>query len=103
MTDWQLIETAPKDGTLVLVHIAEPNDAAWLDSRTYAYPESYGVRTLVCRWCEADSARSDYRSGWYAPWATVEFGVYDDPSVDFEQVQIEPTHWMPLPEPPQDA
>jgi hypothetical protein len=62
MTDWQLIETAPKDGTYIL------GNKKFLDA---------GWSPRVVRW---------ERGCWLT-----------DPG-DWSQ---KPTHWMPLPEPPQ--
>ncbi len=58
-SEWRPIETAPKDGTLVLT---------WDGERRYV---------------------AMYDCGWY-------IGIERGPN-------IEPTHWMPLPEPPQPA
>ncbi len=59
MTDWQPINTAPKDGTYVLV-----------------YGRHEGVRI--------------------GKWET----LFDDWEAPYEGGLLEPTHWMPLPDPP---
>lgn len=59
--EWQPIESAPKDGTVVDL---------WVD----------GGREADCRW----------RGG---AWVTVEDGCV-------WSVASDPTHWMPLPQPP---
>lgn len=63
MSEWQPIETAPKDGTVLL-----------------GYENKAGVEMFTFRWCE--------HRGWISeiPW-----GDWD---------RVDPTHWMPLPEPP---
>jgi hypothetical protein len=61
MTEWQPIETAPKDGTHILVQTP------------------FGMTTA-------------YSTGYFI-WTGVFSADYDNPG-------IEPTHWMPLPEPP---
>lgn len=66
MSEWQLIETAPKDGTEVDV---------WGE---------YGRNTNVI-----------YRDGKWKEWLNV-FGTEGYYELDYE-----PTHWQPLPEPPQ--
>ncbi len=67
MTEWQPIETAPKDGTNVLVIVVE-------------HPESHCVLR--------------HQDG---QWLNDEF--FD--VISGEQViWYEPTHWMPLPDPP---
>lgn len=61
MSEWQPIETAPKDGTPILV----------ADSGPYAFVVEWNNKHRA--WLGAD------RSAW------------------------EPTHWMPLPEPPKES
>lgn len=63
MSEWQPIETAPKDGTSVLVVGA------------YGY-------VLMARWKEMTRVPSRWES----------YGL--------GAIRFEPTHWMPLPEPP---
>lgn len=70
---WQPIETAPKDGTKVLV-----------------YDESYGLPQKA--WFGKDHFKEEYE-GWL-------FGDGDDYSCGLYFTPIEPTHWMPLPKPP---
>jgi hypothetical protein len=73
MSDWQLIETAPKDGTKVDIWAK-----TWLphsDSFTWQ-------RFPNCSWDKGDTT-TNRRAKW--------FGVYED---------WWPTHWMPLPDPP---
>ena len=72
---WQPIETAPKDGQYVLVFD----------------PESR--RSRVCQW---DREFEYGRSGYIGAWT-------DRPVLSFgceECKSYQPTHWMPLPEPP---
>ncbi len=61
MPDWQPIESAPKDRTLIL---------CW-DGRA----------RVICDWCDG---------GW---------DVTHD-TEDYSWADYAPTHWMPLPEPP---
>lgn len=71
MSEWQPIETAPKDGTEVLVW------ALWIDPDT----DSFGSGSTFHK------ARIDkwVRGAW---WRTK------------QSPHMQPTHWMPLPEPP---
>ena len=72
--EWQPIETAPKDGTPVLV---------------YAEREGWrGTPRIVC------AARLEHHKDWCV------YGCA--PTILSEQVldSCIPTHWMPLPEPP---
>ena len=61
---WQPIETAPKDGTQIIIAVAgdeyEPSWAWW----------------------------SDRHRAWFIPHTSIAY-------------QMEPTHWMPLPPPPE--
>ena len=72
MSDWQPIETAPKDGTSILVHFAGLNPPAM----------------VVVVW----------NQGWAGKPGSLnaEWGWDDGDS----SVQRDATHWMPLPEPP---
>lgn len=64
--NWQPIETAPKDGTNILIHeLGDTFVAWWLNGLE---------RWVDGKWTEMD--------GW---------------------VTYDPTHWMPLPPPPEDA
>lgn len=75
--NWQPIETAPKDETVVLL---------WC-------PQSWDTDFVrVGWWFEAESPHED--SGWY-----------DDEAASHPLTDLygEPTHWMPLPEPPRDT
>jgi hypothetical protein len=73
--NWQPIETAPKDGTALLV-INGPKGGY--------YTESFQIG--IARWSRAYGHKSD-------EWLST---VCCDGVSAFE-----PTHWMPLPEPPQ--
>jgi hypothetical protein len=80
---WQPIETAPKDGTPVLVWEPEACSTGWETTR---------VKIAV--WFDVDDPDPphDYRPGWR--YATGEFrddGAY---------LEEEPAYWMPLPQPP---
>ncbi len=80
MMEWQPIETAPKDGTKVLVYVRGDS----------LYPTAASYKSAA--YFEKEYGDPDYmEEGWY--WA---FGY---PS-DFHEEVIEPTHWMPLPPPP---
>lgn len=72
--EWQLIETAPKDGTYFLACIAGfiPTVSKWYEERH------------VFDWIDAEVFQND--DAWH------EYQVSSS---------YRPTHWMPLPEPPQ--
>jgi hypothetical protein len=75
MTDWQPIDTAPKDGTRVLICTARGfvTDARWSESACFGGQERD-------------------RPGWQMHYCD------DDPW--YSEATENATHWMPLPEPP---
>ena len=83
--DWQPIETAPQTGCkLILSYINSNNQrrtvmARWLTDEQAAETDADDVG-LECGWYECIDNWDDY----------TEIAIH----------QGEPTHWMPLPEPP---
>jgi uncharacterized protein DUF551 len=79
MSEWQPIETAPKDGTAILVYGPE------------LLRETNG-NCAVVRWDASGYATEQSSIKWWVV-SDGKFGPYDlrGPS---------PTHWMPLPDPP---
>ena len=71
MTNWQPIETAPKDGTVILLFVAPWVVAGYFDLDEDVYPWV---------WMDLDASGSLN-------------GSRDDGT--------RPAHWMPLPEPPE--
>lgn len=98
MTDttgkWQPIETAPKDGTLILLGQPEGDDG-----------EIPAISTPG-RWIEGYEDGVDYM-GHDSGFMDVEFQQFSCPrSFGAEKYRREgrqPTHWMPLPKPPEAA
>ena len=79
MSEWQDIATAPKDGTFVLLHV--PNG---LES---------GAVTVGAYWKETDREKNGrFMVGHWDGWLGMD--------ADIGSSWCEPTHWMPLPEPP---
>ncbi len=77
MTDWQPIETAPKDGTLVDL---------WCE-RTHCYGHVEFVRKTDCSWGDiADQFSGTVFQDWRGIGETYAENV--------------PINWMPLPDPP---
>lgn len=81
MTDWKPIETAPMDGSYVIVCRFRNGDelcwvkhSRWLTAEDVLEYEGYGMA-------------EDYEAGW------------SDGNDDGEPCY--PTHWMPLPQPPE--
>jgi hypothetical protein len=80
--DWQPIETAPKDGAVFLVYLPDGRPGGRKDDRVW-----------LCTWDSYTDAQSGLFPGWIQPLNVVKSGsqpVY----------RLNPTHWMPLPEPP---
>ena len=72
--EWQPIETAPKNEVILLYGEIDPHpDDEQLHSK--------GARRVAGYWDQIDEAWSSTTSTWAGPW-------------------IKPTHWMPLPPPP---
>lgn len=75
MSAWEPIETAPKDGSEI---------GLWIVHRGNDYSPDPFQRFSVGYWCEANRTPGFERpAGWEASWIG------------------EPTHWQPLPPPPE--
>ena len=83
MDKWQPIETAPKDGTHVLVCQATDADGKPIPA------ESFGLFVQRTAWW-SDGPNDPEPEGWI-----VYCSMVREPHVFFD-----PTHWMPIPEPP---
>lgn len=73
--EWQPIETAPRDGTEILIYLGSP-------------------------WAAVEKAQ------WYEPWRNWQKENIDwseNPKEQFGIGSAIPTHWMPLPAPPEQV
>lgn len=77
MRDWQPIETAPKDGTWVLGYFPS--------MKVHAVPCHYGIDVRIGH---------DGESFW---------GMFGIGALYGDKCMIWPTHWQPLPLPPETA
>lgn len=80
---WQSIETAPKDGTEILAVFS--NDYGYQNKPTVYGP--WTVSFICNRWVATWEGRRVIESEGY--WGT-----------EYKEPPLDPTHWMPLPEPP---
>lgn len=75
MNEWMPIETAPKDGTPLLLYGGDH------DSPSDYWGEELPSNIAVAWFCNKKWRYCSYHSGYYGEW-------------------VNPTHWMPLPNPP---
>lgn len=83
MTEWKTIDSAPRDATAVLVM-----RDIWPGTASGRAETCNGHNTYVAEWWEGED-------GGKGAWV-----CYMD-QVSNPHCPIEPTHWMPLPKPPQ--
>jgi hypothetical protein len=82
MSEWQAIETAPRDGTEII----------GLFHRRY---DETSAPTIYGPWTVAFDGKK-----WRSSWDGCEVIEYmSDFGTEYKEPDIEPTHWMPLPEP----
>lgn len=89
---WQLIETAPKDGTKILAY------GTGIDGWSWSTDKAKTGQVTVCQW--TDHEVDEYvpvDNGLYKKVKKKVFGFWRGTSPSW----FEPTHWMPLPLPPE--
>lgn len=94
MTEWQPIETAPKDGTVILAYCPQKIEY-WIASG--AIPEEQHLHIAIAKsWPGKEGASVSER------WVSSCISEPDsyDPGYTQSYVEVAPTHWMPLPEAP---
>lgn len=92
MGEWQPIETAPKDGTAIVIY--EPSGHYGRIQNTYM-PES-ALKEGECTYFETDPRLLRFDDTRYAIGCWTPYGKWSNRNC----ADVNPTHWMPLPEPP---
>lgn len=96
MSEWQPIETAPRDGTRVDLWLVDESGEGWREAGAYWVADEK---------LDHYNSRSGSRDGWFAPnhdydgmdgWCDQPEWTHRDGRIFFKKA----THWMPIPAPP---
>lgn len=96
VTEWQPIETAPRDGTPFLAYSPEP-----LAPYSYDGDEGWDANVLMVRWSRPNNLEGDR---WITPHVRSEMfsgSEFTGSWSEYENLRCQPTHWMPLPPVPE--
>lgn len=89
MAEWQPMETAPQDGTPVLLYLSEKADRHYPSDDICDF-YALGVYQHGA-WCTIEAEDCGYMGGEMTGWMP-----------DWQLIRVVPMNWMPLPTPPGD-
>ena len=109
MSEWQPIETAPRDGTIIDLWMTDSSGGAWREANAYWVEDECDTFHEWPAPYHKPVIRYIHRSGWFAPNHDYEGqdGFADNPRrfvdhpLNKRWVFTEPTHWRTLPDPPE--
>jgi hypothetical protein len=99
MGEWQPIETAPKDGTCVVLFVP-----GGVDRQFYGVPDA--VKHICLGFFGSSAAEFITREDWKAIDHESQIfsgSEYTGSWQEYSFVSVAPSHWQPLPEPPPPA
>lgn len=95
MSCWQSINSAPRDGSVVLVW----DDVGAVPCFSSSFIDSDWPKDLRVHVLPARLVRASSHDEWF--WETIvveyDFGYPSDRSFDATSITIKPSHWMPMP------